>query len=116
MSTPLEALCMEVDVQSYHTCSNRFILKAPEKALRSTDYHPKSVALAADITQHLQNCCSFRRKVNDLFTLLPAELEHCQTINHFPSPPWHLSTPPKEQISTSIPGIAGWADDIYLKC
>ena len=36
----------------------------------------KSIALAADIAQHLQNRCSFRSKPNDLSTLLPPELEH----------------------------------------
>ena len=52
LSTPLEALRLEADVQSYHKCSNRLILKAREKALRSTNDHPKCVALAADKPQH----------------------------------------------------------------
>ena len=51
--TPLEALHVEAHVQSYHTCSNRLILKAREKALRSTGDHPKHVALADDIPQRL---------------------------------------------------------------
>ena len=45
--TPLEALRLEADVQSYTTCSKRFILKVNEKALRSTDNHPKRIALGA---------------------------------------------------------------------
>ena len=53
VSTPLEALRLEADVQSYHTCSNRLILKAREKALRITEDHPKHVVLAADIPQRL---------------------------------------------------------------
>ena len=57
--------------------------------------HPKLVALTADISQRLQNYCSFRHNVNDLSTFGPTELEYHQTINHFPSPPWQLSTPPK---------------------
>ena len=97
---------MEADVQSYQTCSNRLILKA----LRSTDDHPKRAALAVDTPR-----CSFRRKANNLSTLLPVGLEHRQTINHFQSPPWQLSTPHKEQISTFVPGIAGWAEDIDLE-
>ena len=57
--------------QSYYTCSNHLILKAKEKKLRSFDDHPKRVALAlVIIAQHLQNCCSFRQKVSELFTLL----------------------------------------------
>lgn len=36
-------------------------------------------------------------------------------MNHFPSLPWQLSIPHKEQISPSVPGIAGWVDDIDLK-
>ena len=74
VSTSLEALCLEADAQSYQTCRNCLILKAQEKALRSTDDHPKRVALAADIRQHLQNSFSFRCKTNDLSTLLPGEL------------------------------------------
>ena len=74
VSTPLEALRLEADVQSYQTCSNRLILKASEKALRSTDNHPKCVALATNIPQRLQSRCSFRRKANELSTLLPPEL------------------------------------------
>ena len=70
VSTPLETLRLETDVQSYQTCSNRLILKASEKTLRSTDDHPKSVALATNIPQRLQRCCSFR-KANKLSTLLP---------------------------------------------
>ena len=87
VSSPTEALRLEPDVQSYHTCSNCLILKAREKALHSTDNHPKHVALAADITQCLQNSCSFHGTANNLSTLLPSELQHQQSINHFPSPP-----------------------------
>ena len=39
VSSPIEALRLKADVQSYHTCSNHLILKAREKALRSTDDH-----------------------------------------------------------------------------
>ena len=53
VSTPLEPLRLEADVQSYHTCSNRLILKAREKALRITEDHSKHVVLAADIPQRL---------------------------------------------------------------
>ena len=115
MLTPLEALLLEADVQRYHTCSNRLILKTQEKEFRSADDHPKRVVLAADIPQRLQNRRSFRRKANDLSTLLPAELEHLQTINNFTYPSWQLSTPHEEQISISVPGVTGRADDINLK-
>ena len=40
VSTPLEVLCLEADVQSYHTCSSRLILKAREKALCSPQQPP----------------------------------------------------------------------------
>ena len=86
VSTPLEALQLEADIHSYHTCSNCLILKACEKALRSTDDHPKRLALAADIPQRLLNCSSFHWKA-ELSTLLPSELQHKQNIIHFPSPP-----------------------------
>ena len=88
VSTSLEALSFESDVQIYHTWSNWLSLKAQEKSLRSTDDYPKRVALAADIPQCFQNCCSFCRKANDPSTLLSDELEHWKTIKHFPSPPW----------------------------
>ena len=45
VSTPLEALRLESDVQSYPTCSHRLILKAKEKTLRSTDDYPKHIVL-----------------------------------------------------------------------
>ena len=51
VSTTLEALHLESDVQSYPTCSKRLILKAKEKALRSTDNHPKRIALDVNIPQ-----------------------------------------------------------------
>lgn len=100
VSTPLEAFCPQADVQSYNTCSNlqNLILRAWEKTLHSTDYHPKHVALSADVPQRLLNCCSFHHKANDLSTLFPAELEHRQIINHFPSPPWQCSTLRKKHI------------------
>ena len=59
---------------------------------------------------------SFCHKANDFSTLFSAKLEHHQTIKHFPSPQWQLSTPHKKQISTSVSGIVCWADDIDLKC
>lgn len=80
-STPLEALHLESDIQTYHTCSNWLILRAWEKTSRSTNDHPKRVPLAADVPQRLPNC-----KANDLSILMPAELGHCQVINHFLSP------------------------------
>ena len=58
--SPIKVLCLETDVPSYHTCNNRLILKAREKTLRSTNDHPKCVALVADILQRLQYCFSFR--------------------------------------------------------
>ena len=71
VSTPLETLRLEADVQSYPTCSNCLILKAKEKALRSTDDHPKRIALDFNILQCLQNRSSFRQKAEELSTLLP---------------------------------------------
>ena len=115
VSTLLEVMRLEADLQSYQTCSNRLILKASEKALRGTDDHPKRVALATDIPQRLQNRCSFRRKVNELFTFLTPELQYPQNINRFPSPPWQLNTSCEGRISTTVPGITGRADDMDQK-
>ena len=84
-------------------------------ALRSTDDHPKHVALAADIPQLLQNRCSFRCKASELSSLLPPELQHRENINHFPSPPWQTNTPREERIATTVPGITGRNDDTDLK-
>ena len=43
VSTPLDTLRLKADVQSYQTCSSHLILKAREKALLSTNDHPKRV-------------------------------------------------------------------------
>ena len=91
VSTPLEALRLEADVQSYPTCSKHLILKAKEKALRSTDDHPKHIALDVNIPQCLQKRSSFCRKTEELSTLLPPDLQGRQNIIHFPSPPWQQS-------------------------
>ena len=55
------------------------------------------------------------RKANELSTLLPPELQHRQSINHFPSPPLQLITSHEGRISTTVPGITGRADDTDLK-
>ena len=59
VSTPLEALRLEADVQSYPTCRKRLILKVKEKALCSTDDHPKCISLNVNVPQRLQNRSSF---------------------------------------------------------
>ena len=94
VSTPLEALRLEADVQSYSTCSKRLILKANEKARSSTDDHPKRIAVDINIPQRLQ---------------------HRQNIIHFPSPPWQQSSSHTGRISTSVPGITSSADDTNIK-
>ena len=65
ISTPLEALRLEADVQNYSTSSKRLLLKANEKAQRSADDHPKRIALNVNIPQRLQSRSSFRRKAED---------------------------------------------------
>ena len=79
MSIPLEAMRLEADVQSYPTYSKCLILKAKEKALRSIDDHPKRIALDVKISQRLQNRSSFRRKAEELSTLLSSDLKHRRT-------------------------------------
>ena len=115
VSSPLEALRLETDVQSYPTCSKGLILKANEKALRSTDDHPKLIALDVNIPQRLLSHSSFRRKAEELSTLLLTDLHHRQNITRFPPPPWQQSPSHDERISTSVPGITGGADDNNLK-
>ena len=114
-STPLEAVRLEADVQSYPTCSKRLILKANEKALRSTDDRPKRIALDVNILQCLQICSSFHQKPEELSTLLPPDLQRRENITHFPSPPWQQSSSHVRRISTSVPGITGRADDNGIK-
>ena len=111
VSTPLKALRMEADVQSYSTYSKCLILKANEKARRSTDDHPKRIALDVNIPQRLQSHSSLRRKAEELSTLLPPDLQHRQNIILFPSPPWQLNSSHTGRISTSVPGITSRADD-----
>ena len=115
VSTPLEALRLEADVQSYPTCSKHLILKAKEKALRSTDDHPKRIALDVNISQPLQNRSSFRRKAEELSTLLLSDLQHRQNVIHFLSPPWQQSHSHVARITTSVRGIIGRADDNNIK-
>ena len=115
VSTLLEALRLEADVQSYSTCSKRLILKANEKERRSTDDHPKRIALNVNIPQRLQSRSSFRRKAEELSSLLPPDLQHRQNIIHFPSPPWQQSSSHTGRISTSIPGITSRTDDNNIK-
>ena len=91
------------------------ILKANEKARRSTDDHPKRIALNVNIPQRLQSRSSFRRKAEELSSLLPPDLQHRQNIIHFPSPPWQQSSSHTGRISTSVPGITSRADDNNIK-
>ena len=107
VSTPLETLRLEADVQSYPTCSNCLILKAKAKALCSTDDHPKHIALDVNILQRLQNRSSFRQKAEELSTLLPRLIFNTQNIIHFPSPPWQQSSSHDGQIAITVPGITG---------
>ena len=106
---------MEADVQSYPTCSKHLILKAKEKALRSTDDHPKRIALVVNISQTLQNRSTFRRKAEELSTLLLSDLQHRQNVIHFPSPPWQQSASHVAGITTSVPGNIGRADYNNIK-
>ena len=115
VSIPLEALRLEADVQSYSTYSKRLILKANEKARRSTDDHPKRIALDVNIPQRLQSRSSFCRKAEELSSLLPPDLQHRQNIIYFPSPPWQQSSSHTGRISTSVPGISSRADDNNIK-
>ena len=115
VSPLLEPLRLEADIQSHPTCSNRYILKAREKAARSTDNHPKHIALDANILQCLQNLPSFRHKAEELSTLLPPNLQHRQNIIHFPSLAWQHSSSQEGRISIIVPGITGQANDTNLK-
>ena len=65
VSTPLEALPLEADVQSYRNCINYLILKARKKALCSFNEHPKGIALAFSIPHGLQNCSSLHQKLKN---------------------------------------------------
>ena len=114
VSTPVEALRLEAHVQSYPTCSNCLILKAKEKALRSTDNNPKRIALDVNIPQCLQNRSSFHGKAEELSTLLPYD-QHRQKIIPFPSPPWQQCSSHKGRIATTVPGITGQVDDTNLR-
>ena len=91
------------------------ILKANEKARRSTEDHPKPIALDVDIPQHLQIRSNFRRKAEELSSLLPPDLQYRQNILHFPSPPWQQSSSHTGRLSTSVLDITSRADDNNIK-
>lgn len=120
-SMPSEVLRLESYIQSYNTCSNPLILRAQEKALQSSDDHLRLLTLTANIPQRLPNYCNFHRKVNDLSALFPVKPEHCQLINHFPSPPWQfhqellvgLMTPLQTPIQSNIYCIIPWLYHIH---
>ena len=116
LSTPVEALRLEADLQGYPTCSNRLILKAKEKPLHSTDNNPKRIALDVNIPQRLQNRSSFHWKAEELPTLLPPVLQRRRTIIPFPSPPWQQCSFYEGRIATAVPGITGQVDDTNLRC
>ena len=113
VSTPLETLRLEADVQSYNTCSKWLILRAREKALRSFGNHPKRLPSTANIPQHLPNRYRFRRKTNNLSIFLPVELDPVISSTIFNR--WQFSTSRKEHISTFVPGIADRAKDTSSK-
>ena len=115
VSTPVEDVRLETDVQSYRTYSNHLILKAGEKAMRSTDNHPKHVAIAANIPQCLPNHSSFSRKAEELSTIQSPELRRRPNIIHFPSPPWQHSPPHEGRIAATVFGITSQADDTNQK-
>ena len=115
VSIPLGALRLETDVRSNPICSKRFILKANEKTLHSTEYRPKRIALDVNILQLLQSRSSFRQKAEELSTSLPPDLQDRQIITYFPSRPWQQSPSHDGQIATSVFGIAGRTDDNNLK-
>ena len=91
------------------------ILKANEKARRSTDDHLKRIALDVNIPQRLHSRSSFRRKAEELSTLLPPDLQHRQTIIHFSFPPWQQNSSHTGRISASVSGITSRADDNNIK-
>ena len=84
-------------------------------ARRSTDDHPKRIALDVDIPQRLQSRSSLHRKAEELSPLLQPDLQHRQNIIHFSSPPWQQSSSHTGRISTSVPGITSRADDNNIK-
>ena len=82
---------------------------------QTLDDHPKRIALDVNILQHLQRGSSFRRKAEELSTLLPPDLQHRQNITHFPSPLWQQNSSFERRISTSVPVITGQTNDNNLK-
>ena len=82
VSTQLDALRKEANINSFSTTSKQLILKAREKALRSRDDHPKRIALNAQVPQRLQSRLNWRRKAIELVVALPEALNHRQQTEH----------------------------------
>ena len=79
VSTPLEALWLEADVQSYSTCSKCLIVKAIKKARHSTDNHPKCIALDVAIptpSKLLKFLSKSRRTLVSLATWSSTQTKH----------------------------------------
>ena len=83
--------------------------------MHRTDNHTKCIALDVNILQRIQSRSSFRRKAEELSTSLPPDLQQRQNIIHFTSAPWQQSSSHEGQISTSVPGITGRADESKLR-
>ena len=64
VSTSLEALWLEANVQSYSTCSKCLILKTNEKVRRSADDHPKCISLDVNVPQPFKVAQASLKKQN----------------------------------------------------
>ena len=115
VSTPLDALRKEANVNSYSTTSKQLILKAREKAFRNTDDHPKRIALNAHVPQRLQSRSNWCRKASELAMALPEALNHRQQTDHFTITPWVVDDSNNCTIHRSIPGISSRDNSINLK-
>ena len=105
---PTRRLCSLLCRKGFLHCSAlffRYLLKANKKAWHSTDDHPKRIALDVDIPQCLRSCSSFRRKAEELLSLLPPDLQHRQNIIHFSSPPWQQKKPPSSPQMHRFPSL-----------
>ena len=88
LSTPLEALRLEANVESYATTSSRATVRAHEQALRSADDHPKRTTLEVTVPQRLPSRSSWRRKATELASRLPADTNNREQFDLFATPPW----------------------------
>ena len=86
-STPIEAVHLEANVQSYQTTSRRLTAISWEKAKRAPKNHPREVASRPGPPHRLARS-NWREQAKRTADQLPEELENREVLSVEAPPPW----------------------------